>query len=52
MKRNPDICIRVNEDEFKIIKENMIKFKFHTLSEYIRFVAVNTKEINIKTNPK
>jgi len=47
MKRTPDICVRINEEENKKIKENMNEFGFHTLSEYIRFVALNAKKVSV-----
>ena len=46
-RRNPDLTIRVNEEECKIINENAKKFGFHTVSEYLRFVGINTKQIVI-----
>jgi len=52
MKRTPDICVRVNEEETKIIKDNMKKFGFYTVSDYIRFVAINTTNILLTTNSK
>jgi len=52
MTRTNDICLRLNKEENEKIKENSKKFGFHSVSEYMRFVGTNTKEINIKTNPK
>ena len=46
MKTN--IIFRVNKDEKIKIENNSKKFGFHTVSEYIRFVVINVKEINIR----
>ena len=48
MSQKYDLCIRLNEEENKKIKENTKKFGFHTVSEFIRYIGTNIKEINIK----
>jgi hypothetical protein len=52
MRRTPDISVRVNENEMNKIKENMNIFGFHTLSEYIRFVALNASKVSLEIKQK
>ena len=49
MSKKNDLHIRLNEQEKQKIDENSKKFGFHTISEYVRFIALNVKEIDIKT---
>jgi hypothetical protein len=42
-----DLHIRLNEIEKKTIEENANKFGFHTVSEFVRYVSINIKEIKI-----
>jgi len=48
MSKKYDLHIRLNEDENSKIKENTNKFGFHSTSEFIRYIGINVKEINIK----
>lgn len=48
MSQINDLHVRLTAEEKKKIDENSIKFGFHTVSEFIRYIAVNIKEINIK----
>ena len=48
MSQKNDLHVRLNENEKKAIEENSKKFGFHTVSEYVRFIALNVKDIIIK----
>ena len=48
MNQRNNLHIRLNDEEKKKIEENSKKFGFHTMSEYVRFIALNVKEVDIK----
>jgi hypothetical protein len=48
MNQRNNLHIRLTNEEKKKIEENSIKFGFHTMSEYVRFIALNVKNITIK----
>jgi hypothetical protein len=48
MSQVNDLHIRLTAEEKQKIDENSIKFGFHTVSEFVRYIAINVKEINIK----
>jgi hypothetical protein len=48
MNQRNNLHIRLTDQEKKQIEENSKKFGFHTTSEYVRFIALNVKEIEIK----
>jgi len=52
MAQKHDLIVRLNEEESKKIKENAKKFGFHTVSEFIRYVGTNIKEVSLKFEPK
>ena len=52
MKKTQDICVRLSPIEHNKIKENTKKFGFHNVSQYMRFVGLNTLDITIKTKLK
>lgn len=45
-----EIRIRINEEEKKLVAEKAKEFKFLNMSDYIRFVALNTKEVAAKND--
>lgn len=47
MRKNKSILFRLSEEEFEILKKKTKDFKFRTISEYCRFVALNAKRIDI-----
>ena len=49
MKKEKQITFRVNEEEFEIINKRAEDFKFRSISEYCRFIALNTQQIQIYT---
>lgn len=49
MNKFKNIIIRVTESEKQKIEQNYKKFGFHSLSEYLRFVGINTKNIKVDT---
>lgn len=48
MNQRNNLHIRLNDEEKKKIEDNSIKFGFHTMSEYVRFISLNVKNITIK----
>jgi len=48
MNHKNNLHIRLNDEEKKKIEENTIKFGFHSMSEFVRYIALNIKEIDIK----
>lgn len=48
MSQVNDLHIRLTSEEKQKIDENSVKFGFHTVSEYVRYIAINIKEIKIK----
>lgn len=48
MSQKNDLHIRLTEEEKNKIEENSKKFGFHTVSEFVRYIAINIKDIVIK----
>ena len=48
MSQVNDLHIRLNVEEKKKIEDNAKIFGFHSVSEYVRYISINVKEINIK----
>ena len=50
MKNNKTsmLHIRVTKKEIEFIENQLLKYKFRSISEYIRFLALNEWQINIK----
>jgi hypothetical protein len=47
--KDKSIIFRVNEEELELINKRMKDFNFRTVSEYCRFIALNTQQIQIYT---
>lgn len=43
--KDKSIIIKVSEEQHATIKEKSKEFGFDTMSEYLRYLALNTKEI-------
>jgi hypothetical protein len=43
--KDKSIIIKVSEEQHAIIKEKSKELGFDTMSEYLRYLALNTKEI-------
>jgi hypothetical protein len=48
MSQVNDLHIRLTAEEKQKIDENAKRFGFHTVSEFVRYIAINIKEIKIK----
>jgi len=42
------IMIRINEEDKKLIEENAKKFGFVSVSEYLRYIGKNCKEVKVE----
>ena len=42
------IMIRINEEDKKLIEENSKKFGFVSVSEYLRYIGKNCKEVKVE----
>ena len=49
-KRTKEVRFRVNDNELKIIKDKIEKFDFANISDYLRFVALNTTKVIAKND--
>jgi hypothetical protein len=49
MKKEKQIVFRVNEEELELINRRMRDFNFRSVSEYCRFVSLNTQQIQVYT---
>ena len=47
MKKDRTILFRITDEEFKILGKKVKDFRFRTISEYCRFVALNSRRIDI-----
>jgi len=52
MSQKNDLHIRLTEEEKTKIEENSIRLGFHSVSEFVRYIAVNIKDIIIKVTDK
>jgi hypothetical protein len=43
--KDKSIIIKVSADQHTLIKEKSKEFGFETMSEYLRYLALNTKEV-------
>ena len=48
--KDSEIRFRINEEEKKLIAKKAKELKFLNMSDYIRFVALNTKEVIAKND--
>jgi ribonuclease HIII len=49
MKKEKQIVFRVDEKELELITMRSKDFNFRSISEYCRFIALNTQQIQIYT---
>jgi hypothetical protein len=48
--KDNEIRIRLTSEDKELIENNSKKFGFVSISEYLRYIGKNTKEINIRGN--
>jgi len=50
MKKSKTVLFRVSDEEYDLIKRKSVDFKFRSISEYCRFISLNSKQIDIIIN--
>jgi phosphoenolpyruvate synthase/pyruvate phosphate dikinase len=48
MKREKVLIFKTTDEERRVIEEKTRKFKFGSMSEYVRFVILNCETIEVK----
>lgn len=48
MKKDLKIIIRINEEDKTLIESNSKKFGFVSVSEYLRYIGKNCKEVKVE----